>query len=102
HFFRIGDSTLEIPDYLIADLVLGRRQHPLLDVHCHHCTAVRDVRDFGSPTNRWPFTRAFFTFMVENLSLVPAEQVEVGVVSWSLSEDDTEINRYLPDIEQGR
>jgi len=41
---------------------------------------VRDVRDFGSPTNRWSFTRVFFTFMVENLSLVAAEQVEVGVV----------------------
>jgi hypothetical protein len=95
YFFRIDDSTLRIPEYLIADLVLGRRQHPLLELRYHDCTAVRDVRDFGSPTNRWPFTRVFFTFMVENLSLIAAEQVEVGVVSWSLSEDDAEINRHL-------
>jgi hypothetical protein len=80
---------------LIADLVLGRRQHPLLDVHCHDFNEVSHVLEFGSPNDRWEVTRASFTFMVENLSLVAAEQVEVGVVSWSLSEDDTEINRYL-------
>jgi hypothetical protein len=95
YFFRIGDSTIEIPEYLIADLVLGRRQHPLLDVHYHDFTEVSDVREFGSPNDRWEVTRASFTFMVENLSLVAAEQVEVGVVSWSLSGDDTEINRYF-------
>jgi hypothetical protein len=95
YFFRIGESTLAIPDYLIADLVLGRRQHPRLDVHSHDFTEVADVRDLSSPNDRREFTRTSFTFMVENLSLVAAEQVEVGMVSWVLRGDDTEINRYL-------
>jgi hypothetical protein len=95
YFFRIGDSTLEIPEYLIADLVLGRRQHPLLDVHYHNFTEVSDVREFGSPNKDRNVTRTSFDFIVENLSLVAAEQVEVGMVSWALSGDDTEINRYL-------
>jgi len=99
HFLRIDDSTLAIPDYLHADLVLGRRQHPRLDVYDPSFTEESHVVEFGSPNERYGATRVFFTFMVENLSLIAAEQVVVGVVSWTLSGDDTkphtEINRYL-------
>jgi predicted HTH transcriptional regulator len=49
YFLRMGDSTVEAPDYLISDLVLGRRQHPIVNLHlstiddknsglmCNHC-----------------------------------------------------------------
>jgi len=32
YFLRIHDSTVKCPDYLISDLVLGRREHPTLHV----------------------------------------------------------------------
>jgi len=95
HFFRIGDSTLASPDYLIADLVLGRRQHPLLDVHYHRITENKVSPEYDLPNNYQWVTRVSFDLMVENLSLVAAEHVEAGMVSWSLKADDTEINRHL-------
>jgi hypothetical protein len=42
HFFRINQTTLEAPEYLISDLVLGRRQHPLLDLHASPITEGTD------------------------------------------------------------
>jgi hypothetical protein len=56
YFFRIGESTLAIPDYLIADLVLGRRQHPRLDVSEPAVTEETTVLEYGSPHERWGAT----------------------------------------------
>ena len=71
YFFRIGDSTLEIPQYLIADLVLGRRQHPLLDAHYHHVTEKKVPPEYYLPNNYQWVTRVSFDLMVENLTFHP-------------------------------
>jgi hypothetical protein len=32
YYFRFHDQTLEAPDYLVTDLILGRREHPYLAI----------------------------------------------------------------------
>jgi hypothetical protein len=97
YFFRIGDSTLRVPEWLIADLVLGRRQHPLL--HLHHPADIRtDNKELKTPDGRdnIPARSATFSFLVENLSLITAENIKIGVVLWSLSDGAVEeINSHL-------
>jgi hypothetical protein len=72
YFFRVGDSTLPIPEYLITDLVLGRRQHPFIDLKVldHSIDTASESKDMT------------IRFSVENLSLVPAEEIRIGVVFW--------------------
>lgn len=76
---RIGDSTVTPPDYLITDLVLGRRNRPALSVKV---SAARFSRE---PENINAFVhRLRFSMHVESESLVFAESVRVGLVGWSL------------------
>jgi hypothetical protein len=96
YFFRIGDSTVPVPEYLIADLVLGRRQHPLLDLSPLPINEGRQELKSRDGQDNIPARSAAFSFRVENLSLATAEDVQIGVVSWSLFEGATEeINRHL-------
>lgn len=76
YFIRIGESTVQAPDYLISDLVLGRRQRPSLDLYLTHVSQQSNGRIVGG-----------FNFAVENLSLVAAEEIHVGMVSWALEID---------------
>jgi Putative DNA-binding domain len=96
YFFRIGASTLQAPEYLVADLVLGRRQHPFIDLRFH--AKMERLQDI-SIENSIHLTRARGTtlsFVVENLSLVTAENVRVGVVFRALGNGPaTNINRHL-------
>lgn len=96
YFFRIEDSTLLIPEYLIADLVLGRRQHPFLDVHSP--SVSYEFQDFKSSDGQDVIhgRSASISFVVENVTLAAAEDVQLGLVSWSLVAGGTqEINRHL-------
>jgi len=96
YFLRLGDSTLSVPEYLIADLVLGRRQHPLLDVHSPSIDASSHELKSRNGRDNIPVQSAIFSFGVENLSLATADDVKIGVVSWSLVQGATEeINRHL-------
>jgi hypothetical protein len=96
YFFRIGDSTLPIPEYLIADLVLGRRQRPIFDLYSPYFN--EGLHEFKSETTGELIQArsAAFSCVVENLSLTAAEDVKIGVVLWSLVNGPrAEINRHL-------
>ena len=80
YFFRIGDSTLQVPEYLIADLVLGRRQRPLLDLHSPSMNENKDQFKSDNGLDEIPVRSATFSFVVENLSLATADDVKIGVV----------------------
>lgn len=96
YFFRIGDSTLQVPEYLIADLVLGRRQHPLLNLVILPVDLTAQSVKSRSGRDDIPARCATFSFTVENLSLVTAEDVKIGAVSWSLVEGSPEdLNTHL-------
>jgi hypothetical protein len=97
YFLRIHDSTVEAPAYLITDLVLGRRQHPILDLHPPTTEVRTHVLPVGSAADRISVQRVSFRFSVENLSLATADEVRIGVISWSLMEGSTRegLNRHL-------
>jgi Putative DNA-binding domain len=87
YFMRIGQSTIEIPAYLLADLVLGRRQHPSFRL-----TVVRaGVPSFAqtAPLN------VELSFLLDNVGLVPAEWLELGMLCWSEGASPTDINSHL-------
>ena len=92
YFLRLNQSTLEAPPYLLSDLVLGRRQHPLLDVRLK---GIEWQGDQYAPSE----LRAMCTFTIENMSLVDANNVRLGIISWSSTRKrdrgSTYINRYL-------
>lgn len=91
---RIGDQTLEAPEYLVADWMLGRRQQSVLRVEEMRLVEVRETaRDNkGSARNQRPtaFTDLDFNLglAIENLSLTWAEEVQVGLVCWLPSPPD--------------
>jgi hypothetical protein len=65
--FRIGESTVPAPSWLLADLVLGRRQHPVL----HGSELQVEVNG----------DEAAVTLMVSNHSMAWAADVRVGIVA---------------------
>ena len=73
---RIGESTVDVPEFLITDLLLGRRNHPVLEVR-----AVVLDSDVNGTRDEWvsPLLRV----TIDNLGFVTAEDVEIGLVSWS-------------------
>jgi hypothetical protein len=73
---RYRDTT----DFLIADLVVGRRQRPILDLHSPKL--IVNQHEFISPEGQREVRIRAVTFvcLVENLSLMTAEDVKVGAV----------------------
>jgi hypothetical protein len=86
-FLRIGESTIEAPPYLISDLVLGRRQRPNIDLT-------------ATPEQPPPFERAktigvTIRFLAENVGMVTAEQLALGVATWIVGPKVDSINEHL-------
>jgi hypothetical protein len=85
-YFRMGDSTLAADNYLLADLILGRRSHPAFDIHelrFHEWSAVPDETSVSSS-----FTHARLLILqmeIDNRSLVFAEHVRAGLLTWMLA-----------------
>jgi hypothetical protein len=78
YYLRLADSTLSIPPYLISDLILGRREHPRL---------VIGVLENGTGAANGSVVH--FGFVVENESMVPANDVVVGVICWGHPKRDS-------------
>jgi hypothetical protein len=97
YFLRMGDSTLQIPEYLIADLVLGRRQRPILELHSARLDdAYYEMSTADEPGRTVNVREARFSCIMENLSLTTAEDVRIGAVLWSVVVGRAdEINRHL-------
>lgn len=76
---RIGDSTVTPPDYLITDLVLGRRNRPALSVKVNGARFNLEHEQINSCVYKLRFS-----IHVESENLVFAESVRVGLVGWSL------------------
>lgn len=88
YYLRINTSTVQVPEYLISDLVLGRRKHPGLDLKLHTCRWTSIVASIGQNVRKLDFT-----FTVENRSLVRAEKIQVGIVGWTAQA--ASINDYV-------
>src|SRR5260221_875444 len=85
YYFRFHDQTLnnqtlKAPDYLISDIVLGRRQRPSLYIAESEIFGAREVGDRVSIDR--PIDISFeVNFRVENRSLFWAEDVRLGIIS---------------------
>jgi hypothetical protein len=79
YFIRIGDSNFAAPPFLMSDLVLGRRNHPTLKVSLFSAYAkpvdIDAVNVSGAELD--------LQVLIENTSLVFAEDVRCGLITWS-------------------
>lgn len=87
YFLRLNQSTLRTPDFLLSDLILGRRQQPTLDA------AVSFEQP--PPLLREPKSNVKVHVAVDNVGLVTAETLDVGILSWVVNDAGPEINRHL-------
>lgn len=92
YYLRIHDQTRKAPDYLVSDLILGRRQHPLLNI-----TGI-DVPN-SNITHSSDYNAAYaelqMRFSIENLTLHWAENLRLGIVDCSCSDYGTSISNQL-------
>lgn len=76
YHLRLDDQTLAADEYLVADLVLGRRQHAYLSIAEVEARTTYLKYD-GKGFYDWQF---FLRFVIENQGLAKAEHVSIGVV----------------------
>lgn len=81
YFLRIHTSTLEVPSFLISDLVLGRRKHPAIGVTLQR--AIWGEGRYRPPTFA-PTLALKLELRIENHALFRVERLAFGVVGWSL------------------
>lgn len=84
---RIFESTVDVPSYLISDLLLGRRNHPTLK--------VRNVTVEGVADTRNPTIPVRIGVEIENMSFVKSIDTDMWTVAWSLFLDDPRPNEHL-------
>lgn len=87
YHFRFHDQTLKAPDYLLADLLLGRRQHPVLEIT--EWRAVNFQKNMNNSTNAMDLEFQL-GLRLENNSFVWGEGSRWGLIAWVNSFD----NRY--------
>jgi hypothetical protein len=85
YYVRMGDSTLAAPGWLLSDLVLGRRNHPLLEATVLSVTAEYEQMIYPGTSFAADTIALGFSFGFDNVSLVPARDVQVGIVGWTLN-----------------
>jgi hypothetical protein len=84
YYLRFGDENRTAPSFLISDLLLGRRQIPVLEVLGNASLQAPNV----------PIYSPIFGFTVENVGMVTAEQVQLGMVCWS-QDEEARVNSQL-------
>lgn len=85
YYLRIGDSTTAVPEYLLADLVLGRRNRPrLLLLEASATVSSKRGSNLGSEYTSVIDLRV--RVIVENESVVFADRVRLGAVAWMLGQ----------------
>lgn len=74
---RIGESTVIAPDYLVSDLILGRRNRPILDIKARITPRLQP----SGVDDRF-VQLSGGSVVVENVSMVLAKDVRLGAVYW--------------------
>jgi hypothetical protein len=80
YFLRIGESNFLAPPFLLSDLMLGRRNHPILEVTIDGASIAWNP-DIGCPQIDGFLLN--LVVAIENTSLVFAEDVRCGLITWS-------------------
>lgn len=72
---RLDESTVDVAPFLISDLLLGRRNHPVLE--------LRDMEIVGSLESGGNRIRLTPRVTVDNASLPASVDTTIAIVSWS-------------------
>lgn len=106
---RLGDQTIGAPEYLLSDLLLGKRQQPLLRItslqivelaarsHSGPTTQIFDLDRMTASVERHRYMDVAFTMnlTVENQSMVHADDIQIGMLSWGPQESSLPISRHV-------
>jgi hypothetical protein len=87
YYFRLGDQTLPASEFLISDLLLGRRERPQPE--------VIDVRIANLNIGNDRFARFQVWVVVENQGLSWVDGVRVGMLCWNRSREPVDIHSVL-------
>jgi hypothetical protein len=93
YYFRIGDQTLEAPEYLITDIVLGRRQRPYLRVTDFRLEQLGHERPAKDDEGLNVLFRP--SFEVQNESFFWAENVRLGIIGWVQRHGQDKLGSHL-------
>jgi hypothetical protein len=106
---RMGDQTLLIPEYLLADLTLGRRQHPNLHVGpLVRAEVVAAEKQLMQNAYSGRYAILSIGIGIENMGFTWAEDIQSGLIYWAGgdSDDDVSLGRqmrsYLNVVEPSR
>ena len=84
YYLRLHDQTLKAPDYLMADLLLGRRQQPIFEIEEFKALNFGKVIDNDNVSMDLSFE---IRFCVENASIVWADDSRWGIICWTHNTD---------------
>lgn len=82
YYLRVHDETLAAPPYLISDLLLGRRQHPMLNLYA----GILELVSLTDPGANYNLTIRL-RFGIENEGMSWAEGILIGTVFWSIGDE---------------
>lgn len=80
YYIRLGDGTYEAPDDLVADLLLGRRARPILEVSDWSVGGIETKPAQYSKCGVGILVKFFLNLEIANSGLVWAEQSRWGIV----------------------
>ena len=99
YYLRIHDQTRSMPDWMISDLMLGRRAYPYLHISDVSISNIRrhleGNRFTGNTQYPYEYLSVDFAFLVENESLFWAEDVSMGMIGWVLESRAGRLNNHL-------
>lgn len=95
YHFRIHDQTLKAPEYLLADLLLGRRQQPVFDIVDWHISNLRRAPDNSLDAMDLEFQ---LNLKTENRGFVWAENSQWGLIAWTNINNQPYPNLYKTEI----
>jgi hypothetical protein len=84
YYFRLHDQTLRAPDYLMADILLGRRQQPIFEIEEIRALNFERIVDHALASMDLSFE---LRFRVENASVVWADDSKWGIIFWTQNTD---------------
>jgi hypothetical protein len=91
YYLRIHDQTLLAPEYLAADLLLGRRDHPYLHVTEFKLRSLLPKHESETGIYRVGFRPSL---TVENEGLSWAEDVRIGIIGLASDVDHPRVGGY--------
>ncbi len=81
YYYRIGDQTVEMPQSLLYDLMLGRRSEAELSVSFDRAEWRMDFHDVGPNVSQLTLE---VRLSIENRGLTFSDDVRAGLVAWCI------------------